>query len=101
MTNIDDVQRAMWAIEGLCTGCGCVIEHGDFFTLHNGKCEYDKTPTWREDLLKQFTTAKTITSVTDSTAMYMGRRVGKSQFQRMITEVLTKYRQDKNENTNS
>ena len=89
LTQVDDVQRAEWALSGLCPGCGC--KKSSWPLIHLRDCEYETNGQWREDLTEYLTNAtRNLPSSLDldNTPTYMGEKLDKETFFQMIKQIL-------------
>jgi hypothetical protein len=85
---VDDVQRAIWAIEGKCKGCGAIRR--DFLEIHDKSCEYDTNFEWFNALDKHFSTYSTtkFSEPFGGEMLYQGRRIDKAHMKELLMAYL-------------
>lgn len=86
LTEVDNVQRAEWALLGRCPGCGC--KKSSRLQIHMRGCEYETNGEWREHLTDYLTRNLPSSLDLDDTPTYMGEKLDKETFFQMIKQIL-------------
>ena len=87
---VDDVQRAIWAIEGKCKGCGTIRR--DFLEIHDKDCEYGTNFEWFNALDTHFSSrvysTSSLTEPFGGEMLYQGRRIDEAHKNELLMAYL-------------